>query len=248
MTRRCASCCAPLARCPLAAPALSFPAPRGQASVRGTTRLAPGPATGCGARAPRGSALDGLPVSATHVSERVGEASTHRHQRRLIGGPRHGGFGGQGVVPVLQDEVLLGRVLAGQRRRRDSAAAATCSHVVRGATALDGGLEGDRVPHGQRRPRMTQDARRVDAAHRSRNDTQSARSPLVAKVTPRSANERCGGPAVFSHRKPPVTSVPVMLSSQLTRCHVPKRTRSSVEVTVTNARAGVIPKSRAGRR
>jgi hypothetical protein len=81
-----------------------------------------------------------------------------------------------------------------------------------------------------------------------RNDTQSARSPLVAKVTPRSASERWGGPAVFSHRKPPVISVPVTLSSGLIRCHAPKRTCSSVSLTVTNARAGVIPKSRAGRR
>ncbi len=53
------------------------------------------------------------------------------------------------------------------------------------------------------------------------NDRQSARSPLVVKETPRSLNDRCGGPAVLIHRKPPVTSAEAMLPRGVTSRHGP---------------------------
>jgi hypothetical protein len=51
--------------------------------------------------------------------------------------------------------------------------------------------------------------------------THRARSPLVVNETPRSVNDRCGGPAVFTHEKPPVISAEAMLERGVTSRHGP---------------------------
>jgi hypothetical protein len=78
----------------------------------------------------------------------------------------------------------------------------------------------------------------------SRKVMHRPRAPLVAMVSPRSARERCAGPAVLRKPNGPVTVVEVTLVRAVRSFQSPNRTASSPSRTWTVVVAGVMPKGR----
>jgi hypothetical protein len=78
----------------------------------------------------------------------------------------------------------------------------------------------------------------------SRKVMHRPRAPLVAMVSPRSAREKCAGPAVLRKLNGPVTVVDVTLARVVRTLQSPNRTASSPSRTWTAAVAGVMPKGR----
>src|SRR4051812_1143654 len=101
---------------------------------------------------------------------------------------------------------------------------------------------------GQCRAGVSQPAGGFDRRHRLVESDAHAAPPLVANVTPRSENDRCAGPAVFTNEYGPVIETSAMFVTGVRRVHGPNRTSNWDSSSRTRAVVGATPVAKANTR